>query len=66
MFLLFYQLFTGNKKQPVIVPMYAAGLVSFVFVFFFIIIIMAPTKYNETHEMALSTKYNEIYLSKFS
>uniref|UniRef100_A0A8C4XYD9 Aftiphilin n=1 Tax=Gopherus evgoodei TaxID=1825980 RepID=A0A8C4XYD9_9SAUR len=23
---LFYQLFTGNKKQPVIVPMYAAGL----------------------------------------
>ncbi|NXX89663.1 AFTIN protein, partial [Centropus bengalensis] len=24
--LLFYQLFTGNKKQPVIVPMYAAGL----------------------------------------
>lgn len=26
---LFYQLFTGNKKQPVIVPMYAAGLVSF-------------------------------------
>lgn len=35
-FLLFYQLFTGNKKQPVIVPMYAAGLVSFLGVMLFL------------------------------
>lgn len=45
---LFSQLFTGNKKQPVIVPMYAAGLVSFlgVMLFFFII---ATALYSQIH-----------------